>query len=172
MELENAQDANSIFELLGIKDVTTKRQEKNGTIVYELPFERCSTSGITGKIKFACYESGYVRDVSDWNSSCYQINKKYETKEKWWNSHYKKYCTRSHYKRILIPEYEDRMVYLANYILKNHYRNTDRFIIGEWTKECMKSQFEEANKYHNQSDPLPFGDDVQVIVNGHRYNLS
>ena len=184
MELENAQDANSIFELLGIKDVTTKRQEKNGTIVYELPFERCSTNGTTGKIKFACYESGYVRDVSDWNSSCWQINKKYETKTKWWNSYYKEYRTRSEYKRVLIDNAEDRIVYLANYILKNYYRNPNKFMIGEYTKECINKQYTQAVKYRNQSDRtgLPFDyelettrtrpDDIKVIINGHRYNLS
>jgi len=169
MELENAQDANSIFELLGIKDVTTKRQEKNGTIVYELPFERCSTSGITGKIKFACYESGYVRDVSDWNSSPWQLNKRYETKTKWWNSYYKKYCTATTTKRVLINNAEDRIVYLANYILKNYYRNPNKFIIGEYTKECMVKQRIEAAQCQEN---LPFENDVQVIINGHRYNLS
>tara|TARA_R110002167_G_scaffold5978_1_gene27403 strand:+ start:340 stop:900 length:561 start_codon:yes stop_codon:yes gene_type:complete len=186
MELENCQDANAIFDLLGVKDVTTKRQEKNGTIVYELPFERCSTNGTTGKIKFACYESGYIRDVSDWNSSCWQINKKYEAKEKVWNSYYKKYFTHTSYKRVLIDDAEDRIVYLANYILKNYYRNPNKFMIGEWTKECIESQYEQASKYRNQNDKLPFeidvdGDyifdygkpkDVQVIINGHRYNLS
>ena len=189
MELENCQDANAIFDLLGIKDVTTKRQEKNGTIVYELPFERCSTNGTTGKIKFACYESGYIRDVSDWNSSCWQINKKYEAKEKVWNSYYKKYFTHTGYKRVLIDDAEDRIVYLANYILKNYYRNPNKFMIGEWTKECINKQYTQAVKYRNltecdkiQADvnathSLPFAvdvnvDDVKVIINGHRYNLS
>ena len=168
-QIETVEQAYNVFELLGIKDVTTKRQEKNGTIVYELPFERCSTNGTTGKIKFACYESGYVRDVSDWNSSPWQLNKKYETKEKWWNSYYKKYCTHSRYKRVLIDNAEDRIVYLANYILKNYYRNPNKFIIGEYTKECMVKQRIEAAQCQEN---LPFKDDVQVIINGHRYNLS
>jgi len=49
----------------------------------------------------------------------------------------------------------------------------------------MKSQYKQANDLRNQSDKLPFDeevsrqctygyykDDIQVIINGHRYNLS
>ena len=81
------------------------------------------------------------------------------------------------------------MVYLANYILKNYYRNPNKFIIGEYTKECINKQYTQAVKYRNltecdkiQADvnathSLPFAvdlnvDDVKVIINGHRYNLS
>jgi hypothetical protein len=161
MNIENAQDANVIFELLGIKDVTTKRQEENGTIVYELPFKRCSINGTTGKIKFACYKSGYIRDVSDWNSSCWQINrtKKVTTKE-----HNYKYESK---KRILIHGPEARIVYLANYVLKNYYRNPSKYLVGEWTRKQVVNQGVEITSLRYQE-----AQDVKVIINGHRYNLS
>ena len=77
------------------------------------------------------------------------------------------------YKRVLIDNAEDRIVYLANYILKNYYRNPNKFMIGEYTKECMVKQRVEAAQCQ---DSLPWefdkNDDIQVIINGHRYNLS
>ena len=59
---------------------------------------------------------------------CYQLNrtrtsdeyyKDYDCNGKWTG----KYCKRYGNERIMIPDYEDRLVYLCNYILKNYYRN-------------------------------------------------
>ena len=40
--------------------------------------------------------------------------------------------------------------------------------------DTMKSQYKQANELrnHKRRDALPFEDDIQVIINGHRYNLS
>ena len=38
-EIKSAREAMTIFKILGIKDVTTDRQRKNGTTVYELPIQ-------------------------------------------------------------------------------------------------------------------------------------
>ena len=43
-----------IFELLGIKNVTSRRQRKNGTHVFEIPFETRSGENI----RLATYKSG------------------------------------------------------------------------------------------------------------------
>ena len=36
-EIRSAREAMTIFKILGIKEITTKRQRKNGTQVFELP---------------------------------------------------------------------------------------------------------------------------------------
>ena len=36
-EIKSAREAMTIFKILGVKDVTTDRQRKNGTQVFELP---------------------------------------------------------------------------------------------------------------------------------------
>ena len=83
----------------------------------------------------------------------------------------------------MIDTHEDRMVYLCNYILKNYYRKKGFSLVGGYTKERVKLHYDEWRKTWKQ-DNLPFNsaseddkffgstDDVQVIINGHRYNLS
>ena len=48
------------MQLLGIEDVSTKRQEKNGTIVWKLPI-KTDNSGKTN-IEVASMSTGYVRN--------------------------------------------------------------------------------------------------------------
>ena len=54
------------------------------------------------------------------------------------------------------------------------------YLISDWTMNTIKSQYKQALELRNQNDKLPFGDeihetdrhDIQVIINGHKYNLS
>ena len=60
------------MQLLGIQDVTTDRQHKNGTIVWQLPIKdawhkRC--------IEVASFSTGYVRNQNSGYSN-YQLNKR------------------------------------------------------------------------------------------------
>ena len=64
-----------IFELLDIKNVSSKRQKKNGTYVFEIPFETYGGN----RIRLATYKSGAVRNVNSCYS-CYQLNKQYKSK--------------------------------------------------------------------------------------------
>ncbi len=121
--IKDRTDALGFFKLMGIKEITTARQKKNGTTVYELPIRRLSYTGNSTVYRYAIYDSGYIRDVSDYNSSPWYINKRYETKTKYWNSYYKEYRDWVTTKRILIDRHDDRMVYLCNYILRNYYNN-------------------------------------------------
>jgi hypothetical protein len=83
--------------------------------------------------------------------------------------------------RILIQSWEDRLIYLAKFIVKNYYQKPT-YLISDWTMDTIRAQYKQANELHNQSDKLPWcdsvdpestpTDDVQVIINGHRYNLS
>ena len=85
--------------------------------------------------------------------------------------------------RIMIPKYDDRLVYLCNYILKNYYRNqtgASFYRINDYQLGRIKQLAEEDKARYDEQ--VPFGDmvnpdstpqnDVQVIINGHRYNLS
>jgi hypothetical protein len=110
-EIRSAREALTIFKILGIKDVTTNRQRKNGTTVYELPIQQMWQTLEPKPLRFATYKAGYVRNVSEYNSSPYQINK---TKKRPAGKGY-------HFEtveRVLIPNWEDRLIYLAKFIIK------------------------------------------------------
>ena len=169
-KVTTATEAHQVFDMLGIKNVSTRRQKKNGTQVYELPIQQMWQTCNPKPLRFACYRSGYVRNVSDYNSSAYQINKtkKVEVNE------YHNYYERT--ERILIPNYDERLVYLANFILKNYYQKPT-YLINDYVIKCLKEAYLEQNKtglpwsdsVHPDSTPE---NDIQVIINGHRYNLS
>ena len=168
-EIRSAREAMTIFKILGIKEITTERQRKNGTQVFELPIQQMWQTCIPKPLRFATYKSGYVRNVSEYNSSPYQINKAIQHSPS--NGHYY-----GHKERILIPNWEERLIYLAKFIIKNYYQKPT-YLMNDYVIKCLKEAYLEQNK-----TGLPWGDsvnpestpvdDVQVIINGHRYNLS
>ena len=162
-EIRSAREALTIFKILGIKDITTNRQRKNGTTVYELPIQQMWQTCIPKPLRFACYKSGYIRNVSEYNHSAYQINQTKSIAAKYGISK----------ERILIPNWEDRLIYLAKFIIKNYYKQPT-YLINDYVIKCLKEAYLEQNK-----TGLPWSDecesevfDVKVIINGHRYNLS
>ena len=160
-EIKSAREAMTIFKILGIKDITTDRQRKNGTQVFELPIQQVWQTLDPKPIRFATYKSGYVRNISEYNSSCYQINK---TKPVIYES------GMTGKERILISNWEERLIYLAKFIIKNYYQKPT-YVMNDYVMDCLREAY--VRDYNNQpSNRLPFGDEVQVIVNGHRYNLS
>ena len=198
-KVKNANQAIEVFQLLGIKDVTKDWQRSKGTKVFELPFKTMYANGHTEVNRFSIYKSGYVRKmlVNSKGASycCYQLNrtrgveeyyKDYEwdelKMERVWKGKYRKSNRK---KRIMIPNYEDRLVYLCNYILKNYYRSQKSasfYRINDYQASLIRKLSEETRENYNRNEQLPFGDmvhpdstpqnDVQVIINGHRYNLS
>ena len=192
-KVKSIHEARAIFDLLGIKDVTKDWQSKKGTQVFELPFKTMYANGYKEVNRFTIYKSGYVRKMLVKNNGasycCYQLNrtrtsdeyyKDYDCNGKWTG----KYRKSERKERIMIPNHEDRFVYLCNYILKNYYRNQQGasfYRINDYQVGEIKRQSVHAEP---QSDQLPFNsipeddkffsstDDVQVIINGHRYNLS
>ena len=182
-KVTTATEALQVFDMLGIKNVSTRRQKKNGTQVYELPIQQMWQTCIPKPLRFACYRSGYVRNVSEYNSSAYQINKTKKQPAGTNGYHFE------HVERILIPNYDERIVYLANFILRNYYQKPT-YLINDYVVKCLKEAYLEQNKtglpfgikYADQADKLPFSDivdpestpenDIQIIINGHRYNLS
>ena len=202
-KVKNANQAIEVFQLLGIKDVTKDWQRSKGTKVFELPFKTMYANGYKEVNRFHITKSGYVRKMlvnskgASW--CCYQLNRtrkkeyfykdyryNFDTKESEWTG---KYCKQFSKERIMIPNYEDRLVYLCNYILKNYYRKQSGAsfyrmydyqvdIIKQLAKED-KARYDEQLPFYERKDSIPeddkfFGstDDVQVIINGHRYNLS
>ena len=168
-EIRSAREVMTIFKILGIKDISTDRQQKNGTQVFELPIQQMYQSLVPKPMRFATYKTGYVRNVSPYNSSAYQIN---QTKKR---PPCKEYSFET-IERILIPNWEERLIYLAKFIIKNYYQKPT-YLINDYTIECLKEAYLEQNR-----TGLPWGDsvnpdstpenDIQVIINGHRYNLS
>ena len=166
-EIKSAREALTIFKILGIKDVTTDRQRKNGTTVYELPIQQMWQTLEPKPLRFATYKTGYIRNISEYNSSCYQINK---TKKVTYES------GMTGVERIYIDSWEDRLIYLAKYIIKNYYQKPT-YLMNDYTIKCLKEAYYKQNK-----TSLPWGDsvdpdsspvdDIQLIINGHRYNLS
>lgn len=188
-------EAYQLFDLLGIKNVSTPRQLKNGTQVFELPIHKMYGPSNKYPLRFATYKSGYIRNVTECNASPYQCNKRIDSEPEYFRSSKKDSMGRPLYTQWvrrtceLIHDERERIVYLANFILKNYYQKPT-YQISDYTMDSIKSQYRQANELRNQTDKLPFGDecqsevlcstdveefvrqDVQVVINGHRYNLS
>ena len=120
------------MDLLGIMDITTKRQEKNGTIVWRLPIKNNYYRSKPSYIEVASFSTGYVRN----QNSCYsnfQLNKRCQSEPEYFelpNGDYRKFSTRS---CVLIPIEIDRLEYLISYCLKNYYIKHANFVAdGEY----------------------------------------
>jgi len=127
------------MELLGIQDITTSRQHKNGTIVWRLPIKD-QDSGIL--IEVASFKTGYVRNQGKSTRSNFQLNKRCENEPEYFklpNGDYRKFTTRG---CVLIPIEIDRLEYLISYCLKNYYiKNANRIADGNYVP---KWKFENA----------------------------
>ena len=130
------------MELLGIVDITTNRQHRNGTVVWQLPIKN-NNSGKTF-IEVASFSTGYVRNQNSGYSN-YQLNKRCESEPEYFklaNGDYRKFETRG---CVLIPEEIDRLEYLISYCLKNYYIKranevADGKYVPEWYHEDKLDQ--------------------------------
>ena len=158
------------MQLLGIQDVSTSRQVKNGTIEWRLPVK----DQYGAVIHVASFASGYVRRTKA-GGYCpsWQLNKRCESEPQYYKIEkdgetlYRKYTTRT---CELIPNEVDRLEYLISFCLKNYYigqankLSSDEFI-PKWKHEAYKREYK--NRVNEVNNP-----EVKVIVNGHRYNVS
>jgi len=143
------------MDLLGIMDITTTRQDENGTIVWKLPI-KC------GKDKFievASFKTGYVRNQNSGYSN-YQLNKRCDSEPEYYqlaNGNYRKYTTRT---CKLIPNEKDRLEYLIAYCLKNYYiKNANQVAegsyISKWYHEYeLERQPTQVNKIKDLENKL------------------
>ena len=144
------------MKLLGIKEITSRRQARNGTRKFELPMKYYSEydSRWNYDIVLSSFKSGYVRKTC--YDREYQINKVKKT------SKYHKYNTKGfenpqtayykidHYERILIPNELDRLEYLLKFAVRNYY-----------VKPIIKTKTEEKRVLQ----------DVSVIIDGEQYDV-
>ena len=156
----NNMNIKQTMQLLGIQEVTTKRQKKNGTREFELPIKD-SWSG--KKIRVASFASGYVRNQNS-ASSNYQLNKTKKNYEKTFSNGYEWWAT----ERILIPNEQDRLAYLISYCLKNYYiKNANQVANGDYIPKWKHE--DELDKAW--SDGHAGNNDISVMVNGQKYKV-
>ena len=133
------------MQLLGIEDVSTKRQEKNGTIVWRLPIKNNWPRKNASYIEVGSFSTGYVRNQNSGYSN-YQLNKRYfedeyfkdydwvDGKQKW-NGKYRKFNSK---KCILIPIEIERLEYMMKYVVKNYFiKNANQVPNGEFYPKWM-----------------------------------
>ena len=139
------------MDLLGIMDITTTRQHKNGTIVWKLPIKNHDNRN-PSYIEVASFKTGYVRNQNSGYSN-YQLNKRCEGEPEYFelpNGDYRKFTTRS---CVLIPIEIDRLEYLISYCLKNYFIKranevADGKLIPKWTHEW---ELERANETYSEN---------------------
>ena len=140
-----------IFDAMGIKDITTDRQRKNGTTAFEIPYVNPLRPNF--KYTFAEYESGYVRNLNNW--CCYQINKRKTNKKRYTSSYDGKTREFDTYERILIPKRKDRLEFLLKFFVKNYFSKVRTHV-----------------KYEYVEPFRPKPQEIQVIVDGNRYKIA
>ena len=127
------------MQLLGIQDITTDRQHKNGTIVWRLPIKNTWPLKNPSYIEVASFSTGYVRNQNSGYSN-YQLNKRCQSEPEYFkleNGDYRKIETRG---CKLIPIEIDRLEYLISYCLKNYYIKHANFVangeyVSKWAHE-------------------------------------
>ena len=188
------------MDLLSIMDITTTRQDKNGTIVWRLPIRVHTAPSITKFIEVASFKTGYVRNQNSGYSN-YQLNKRCQGEPEYFKDYkttwhddgtytqkftgkYRKFETRG---CKLIPVEIDRLEYLLKYCVKNYYiKHANQVPNGDfypkWMYEDAEKQgysagLQEKNKAYNDGyaaaevDHKGMLNDLSVTVNGERYKI-
>jgi hypothetical protein len=143
MNIKKEKELYKQMDLLQMKEISTYRQQKNGTRIFQLPIKMYGQY-----IEVGSFKSGYVRRMNG-GYTPYQLNKteKFDHYYKMYdysndnspkfNGNYRKHeCVR----RILIPNEVDRLEYLITFCLKNYYINQANMIengkfISKWKHE-------------------------------------
>ena len=144
------------MELLGIQDVSTPRQDKNGTIVWRLPIK--NNHKPTSFIEVASFSTGYVRNQNSGYSN-YQLNKRCEGEPEYFDSGkkdsmgrpmYTKWVTRS---CKLMPIEIDRLEYLISYCLKNYFiKRANEVVDGKYVSQWYHDfRLEQANETYSEN---------------------
>ena len=130
------------MELLGIQDITTNRQHRNGTVVWQLPIKN-NNSGKTN-IEVASFSTGYVRNQNSGYTN-YQLNKRCQGEPEYFklsNGDYRKFETRG---CKLIPIEIDRLEYLIGYCIKNYYiKNANQVVNGDYVPKWRYDNLADA----------------------------
>ena len=157
------------MQLLGIQDVSSRTQERNGTIVWRLPMKGRGNT----HIEYASFATGYVRNQGNQCHSNWQINKRVNGEPRYFelpNGDYRKYVGKVH---KMIPIEIDRLEYMMKYVIKNNFIKRANMVhtdfVPKWKYDMQKENLEfheaRANEYRNNIN------DVTVIIDGHKYKL-
>ena len=152
------------MDLLGITDVTTNRQHRNGTVVWQLPIK--NNHRPTSFIEVASFSTGYVRNQNSGYSN-YQLNKRCQNEPEYfkdyetiwhdngeytqkWTGKYRKFETRG---CVLIPIEIDRLEYLISYCLKNYYiKRANQVVEGKYVSQWYHDwSLERANETYSEN---------------------
>ena len=150
------------MQLLGIQDVSTPRQVKNGTIVWRLPIKGRGNT----HIEYASFATGYVRNQGNQCHSNWQINKCKMNKRyyEYPNGKVHEFDTKE---RILIPIEIDRLEYMMKYVIKNDFIKRANML---YTNFVPKWQYDMQEKMMDNVAPeMP--NEVTVIIDGQKYNV-
>ena len=156
------------MDLLGIMDVTTTRQDKNGTITWKLPIKNNwpGNQANATYIEVGSFASGYVRNNNSGYSN-YQLNKRCDGEPEYFqlsNGDYRQFTTRS---CVLIPIEIDRLEYLISYCLKNYYIKHANFVAnGEYVPK-WRHEYELQNKEKEFNGVR----DVSITIDGMKYKV-
>jgi len=175
MKKQKTEIPHDILDLLGWKDITTSKQYKNGTRIFQLPIKKYGQF-----IEVGSFKSGYVRRMNG-GYTPYQLNKcepsvEYYKDYKWCETRDEQYFTGKYNKfvgkrRILIDDEYDRINYLITFCLKNYYINQanqveDGKFIPKWKHDSVCSDVYNDGFHTGKQEP-----EVSVTVNGHRYKV-
>ena len=162
------------MELLGIVDITTNRQHRNGTVVWRLPIKNWN-SGKTN-IEVASFSTGYVRNQNSGYSN-YQLNKRCQSNSQYYpetkynvdtNEHtktgkYLKFETRG---CKLIPIEIDRLEYLLKYCVKNYYiKHANQVPDGEFVAKWKYDEAIDLGRTNAEAECLSDCNDLQEEIN-------
>ena len=163
--INNNMNVEQTIQLLGIQEVTTSRQKKNGTREFKLPVR----DQYGGAIHVASFASGYVRRTrAGGHCPSWQLNKRVESEPQYYdiNGKHIEYTTRT---CKLIPNEQERLEYLIAFCLKNYYiGQANKLSSGEF---IPKWKHENELQYARKLEDKVCNPEVKVIVNGHRYNV-
>jgi len=165
------------MQLLGIQDVSTTRQVRNGTIVWRLPIKNNWPRQNASFIEVASFSTGYVRNQNSGYTN-YQLNKRCENEPEYFklpNGDYRKFTTRG---CKLIPIEIDRLEYMMKYVVKNYFiKHANQVPNGEFYPKFMydsargNADFHEkrADELVNLAPEMP--NEVTVIIDGQKYRV-
>ena len=128
-QVDKYVSTHKILRSIGVKEVSSHRQTKNGTQVWRLPFK----DAYGYDIDFATYNSGYVRKLVKYGyCPCYQINKREKIDSGFMKittgPHAGLYRKRyDHSKCVLIDGVGDRIEYLFDFIMRNYFVAKPKF---------------------------------------------
>ena len=123
--LENAFARRLLVEY-NIKEVTTQRQAKNETRVFEFPVPARKRLPNGKRLQLACFKSGYVRNQNSCSSN-YQLNPVYKQEQRQMflvNEGILKTYIYNGYTRTKIWNTMARMKFMLDFYIRNYNVNT------------------------------------------------